>query len=827
MNRVRWPLVTFLIVVALAGGLLLAIKRQGQRSFVDSGQVSREDGFEVALEPGQSVGQTFVARHAGLSGVEFYLLLESSVPIRLTMHLRTDPQSATDLATASLELPSEARPGFYRFVLPPLDSSHSQYYYAFLEAPESGVSVTLAHGEMYWDGSAYRNHQPLDAQTTFRLVYAPGLVVADLLKAALGWIGLLAVTGLVFVVPGWAVLVWLLPQRRLAWPEMLGLAAGVGLALYPLLFSWTDLVGLHLGRWYVWLPTGAGLIGLILRYRTWRPRKGWSVLRQWARSQALWPELTLVIVLALVFGVRLLVVRTLDAPLWADSYQHTTITQLMLDNGGLFDSWEPYTPYQSMTVHFGFSTAAALLAWATGMSSTLATLLAGQLINGLAILTLYPLAVRIANGNRWAGVGAVLVAGLLSPMPAHYVNWGRFAQLAGQAILPVALWLMWETVQSKGRIWKTASLAAFVGAGMTLAYYRMPFYYAMFVLAWLIGWGLPHWRLNGRLWLRGLARLAVIAGIWLLLLLPQGSRMTGALLVEGLGVGISTASPLESVLADYRQWRNIRFYVPLPLLIVTVVALICSLLRRCWTVAALGLWVLGVAAMVAGQLIRLPGAIFMQSFAILIGLYIPVGLLGGWLIGQVADLLGRWRKQWVLAVVIVVVAGWTALDQIKIMEPSRVLVTRPDTLAMAWIQHNTPPESLFLVEGYRMFEGHSAVGGDGGWWIPLLAGRQNTMPPQYALLSEAPAEPGYSQRVVDLVARLEENSPASAEGIQLLCDWSITNVYVGQGQGEIGPEAVQLFSPTALAGSSAFSQVYHQDRVWIFALDPQMCGARN
>lgn len=231
--------------------------------------------------------------------------------------------------------------------------------------------------------------------------------------------------------------------------------------------------------------------------------------------------------------------------------------------------------------------------------------------------------------------------------------------------------------------------------------------------------------------------------------------------------------------------------------------------------------------MVAGQLIRLPGAIFMQSFAILIGLYIPVGLLGGWLIGEVADLLGRWRKQWLLALAIIAVAGWAALGQIKIVRPSRFLVTRPDTLAMAWIRQSTPPDSLFLVEGYRMYEGHSAVGGDGGWWIPLLARRPNIMPPQYALLTEAPAESGYSQRVVDLVAKLEENSPASAEGVQLLCDWDITHVYVGQGQGEIGPEAVQLFSPTALAGSSAFSQVYHQDRVWIFALDPGMCGARN
>jgi hypothetical protein len=319
----------------------------------------------------------------------------------------------------------------------------------------------------------------------------------------------------------------------------------------------------------------------------------------------------------------------------------------------------------------------------------------------------------------------------------------------------------------------------------------------------------------------------MIAVVALLLLLPQGRRLAGAFLVEGLGAGVSTASPLDTVLADYRQWRGLKFYVPPLLLLSTGLALLWSLIRRRWTVTALGLWVLGLASMVAGRLIRFPAANYMQNFAVLIALYIPVGLLIGWLIGQVADLLGRWRKQWSLTLVLIAVAGWAALGQIKIVEPSRVLVTRPDARAMAWIRQNTPPESLFLVEGHRIYQGYTAVGADGGWWIPLLAGRQNTMPPQYALMTEAPADPGYSQRVVDLVATLETTSLASPEGIQLLCDWGITHVYVGQGQGEVGPEAVQLFSPTGLAGSSAFRQVYRQDRVWIFALDPQICGARN
>jgi hypothetical protein len=172
-----------------------------------------------------------------------------------------------------------------------------------------------------------------------------------------------------------------------------------------------------------------------------------------------------------------------------------------------------------------------------------------------------------------------------------------------------------------------------------------------------------------------------------------------------------------------------------------------------------------------------------------------------------------------------VTALWAATGQVRVVEPAYIMVTRPDTRAMAWIRENVPPEALFLVEGFRIYGGRSAVGADAGWWLPLLTGRRNTMPPQYALVNEVPLETDYGVRVVGLVAHLESGSPASPESIELLCDWGVTHVYVGQGQGTVGAGAVQLFSPQDFRASSAFRTVYHRDRVHIFALDPQLCGA--
>ena len=68
-------------------------------------------------------------------------------------------------------------------------------------------------------------------------------------------------------------------------------------------------------------------------------------------------------VAVLVILTRLWPVRSLEMPMLGDSYQHSMITQLLLDNGGLFDSWQPYAELSTFTYHFGFHAAAAAFAW--------------------------------------------------------------------------------------------------------------------------------------------------------------------------------------------------------------------------------------------------------------------------------------------------------------------------------------------------------------------------------------------------------------------------------------------------------------------------------
>ncbi len=824
MNNLRSQFLLGLFLVFLLSGCAAA-------EFTDAMQ----SDATIALPLEQPTGQTFVAQHAGLEGVEVFLSPQATGAGNLTLHLRSGPTDTTDVATATLPASAVVQPAYYHFPFPPLSDSHGRYYYAFLD-PAPASSIGAGPGSAYLNGAMYQAHQPQDAQLSFRLIYNTRSLLWELVQAAIAGLGIMAVAVVIFLVPGLA-LVSLLERREgkdpKHWTEWIGLAAGLGLAVPPLLLLWTDQLGLHLGPANVWLAVMLGMAILLYQLYTSRctPDRSLRRLGRSIRHSFTWADLAFLVVIGLVFAVRLLVVRTLDAPAWGDSVQHAMMTQLFLDKGGMFHSWEPYAPYESLTIHYGFSAIAAFFSWSVGADATQSTLMAGQLINGMAILALYPLAVRIANDNRWAGIGAVLAAGLISEMPAFYVNWGRYAQLTGQAILPVALWLLWEVTEHRRIPWRAIGASGFIVAGMTLSYYRMPFYLAAFMVAWLAVWILPIWRMDFRQWMTRGGRLVLAATVTAILFLPWLLNIRSSRLATYLEAGVNTASPWASVLADYQIWKSISEYVPMSLLVPTLIAALLALILRRRSAIVVLVWTVILASLVAGRLIGLPGANLLQNFAIVIALYMPVGILCGWLLGEIATPLLRHIRIAPQLLALVVIAGgcWFALPQLGILKPWHIMVTQPDMRAMSWIRASVPQDAVFLVEGFRIYDGKSAVGADAGWWIPLLTGRRNTMPPQYALLNERQTATGYNQSVVDLVAALESTDLNSAEGVRILCDWGITHVYIGQGQGLVGVNPQQLYRPDELLSNPALKLLYHEDRVYIFQLPPppQTCDGNN
>jgi hypothetical protein len=677
------------------------------------------------------------------------------------------------------------------------------------------VRLGAAPGDAYIDGAAYRDHEPLDAQLAFRLTYNPWGMALELGRAVLEGVGLLAVAVLLYLVPGYALLAYLslTPCRwGEVWPARMALAVGLSLALYPLLFLWTDLVGLHLGPLYAWGPVLLGLAALAWRYRRWRPRQGWEALRVWARSDALWPDLALVVILALVFGVRLLVVRTLDAPMWGDSYQHAVIAQLLVDNGGLFDSWEPYAELQTFTYHFGFHSAVAVFHWLTGMPVYRATLWVGQILNGLAVLTLYPLSMKI-SGNRWAGSVSVLIAGLLLPMPMFYVNWGRYTQLAGQVILPAAVLITWEFLEDSKKSWALAGLGWLAIGGLALTHYRVLIFYVIFVAACLV------LNLRKGIWIQVLSRVSTLGIGAGLLFLPWFLHTFAGTITQNFGKQLTT---LPTHLSDFARQYNAtgdltRFMAPLGWLLL-VIAIGSGLWQRRREVLLVSIWWFLLLVATNPDWLYLPGSGSISNFALFIAVYIPAGVLIG-------DMIGWWIAHrsshfWKVSLTILVIASglWGALKRLGDLNiNAHALITRPDLRAMAWIRENTPNSAKFLINSFFAYGGSVVVGSDGGWWLPLLAGRANTVPPLNYGTEQGP-RPDYRIWVNELTAQVQQFGIDSSEVLKLLRDRAVTHIYIGQQGGAVNYQGPKTLDLNVLLKSSHYRLIYHQDRVWIFEI---------
>ena len=726
-------------------------------------------------------------------------------------------------------------PGFYRFSFPPLPDSHSGYYYAVLELDgDAAVRMGAATGSSYLDGSLHVNEAPIAAQMAFRLTYDYRSIVLDLAHFGLEAAARLLVAGLLFVVPGWAMLIvsrrWRLAVRFDHWAEALGVAVGLSLATYPLLMLWLNVVHVRAGPLMAYLLVLGSLAVLIRHYRPWRMHS--SVLRaaacRWWRGSNVLPDCALVIVSLLASVGWLLAVRGLEMPLWYDSVQHGVMVQRIRESGGLYTSWDPYAPYRTFSQQFGFHANVAFWAWITGMATPQAVIWGGQIISLFAVLTLYPLGYRIRG--PWAGLGAVFVASAFLMFPAYYTNYGRYPQMTGQAILCVAGWWVWQLWHSE-KGWRAGDLllGACLIVGTVLSYYRMAFHFLAFVVAvWLVAENPLRRFTEHKRWLAlGLTALAALV-LFLPWLLNLAS--TPFLSAEGASGGLGPASPgiWTQVMGLQIGWRA-------PLGLVVLIGTLVAVWGRGGAMALPVVWLWLLATLPIVRLLPLPGVNIIQDFTIFTSLYMPQVLIWSALVGFVFGRRGLTTRRWLLlpvAVLVVVVSVWRLPARLQSIDRTYDLSTRPDLRAASWIRTSLPQDAFFLINGVVYTDGVSALAGDAGAWLPLLTQRDVVIPPQYALLAEQPNKPGYGDAVSQLIRELTTVSATTAEGHAAICDFPrpITHVYLGQQQGLVDkalphPTQKSMLVPDQLLQDPAFRLVYHEDQVMIFEFDRSVCTA--
>jgi hypothetical protein len=313
--------------------------------------------------------------------------------------------------------------------------------------------------------------------------------------------------------------------------------------------------------------------------------------------------------------------------------------------------------------------------------------------------------------------------------------------------------------------------------------------------------------------LRCWCQAAAVCLLAALLTLPWLVNLGRALLPLEMIPSRMTGSPSYNVVPyDLIMVRHNR-----GLIVLSVCGLLLGLYKRERAVIVTALWVAIVAVITNPTIFGFPSTWLVNNASLAISLFVPFAILGGYFLVSLSDLVRAKLSphiqypisnvQWlILAVVIALVTlrgGW---GMMSIVNPATVLATRDDMAAMDWIRNNIPSDARFLIN-VRHWQGGTYVGSDGGYWIPLLAGRDTVLPPAIYIYGATEYVKGINDLAQEIIV-MESFDEESAR--QLLDNNGVTHVYIGARGGSITPQM--------LIDSPYYRPVYSNGAVWIFRI---------
>lgn len=756
------------------------------------------------LAGGQEIAQTFRPSRARLAAVEVVAAVypqaggDDAGDLRLRLD---DAVTGRAVATTALPLATLVHNERYRLDFPPEpESAGRTYRLVVTTTSRAPARATLwsARDDAYVGGERTLDGRPVTGDLAFRAFYDYDLpwLVSDLAStvATRGWLLLALLT--LLLLPGAVLQVWLLPAVSLDAAEAVGMWLGLGLAATPLLLYVASLLHLQLGppSLVAYLCSCLLLLGLRLRHRSGR-RRALTI------GGLLSPAAGAFLVAGLALAVRFIDARDLALPMWVDSVHHTLIAQLIAESGRLPTDYGSLMPTLPFTYHFGFHSLVAYLNWLTGLDVAQGVLVVGQVLDALIVFPVYLLASQVCRDRR-AGLAAAVAAGLVALMPAYYVTWGRYPQLAGLEVLPAAALIIGWYLRSATAIrqggWRLALLALLAVAGQVQTHPRVALMLACWVLAdWLLLALAGKSGKDGPRLVLSVLLLALAAGA---LLAPWLGRLAQDQVASALGT--SSGSPATFPLGLVVD-LNDRY-----LLLAAVGGLGLGLVRRRREAVLVALWV-GLCLAVANP--GWPGPVHntaLSNESLAIAAFLPVALLDALLVAE----LGRglrvaawpaWARGGAgLTLLAAGVLGAQALT--GIVNPSCLLATVADLDAVRWVEQNTEPTAAFLVNS-RPWQAGIHSGSDAGYWLLPLAHRRTSQPP----LVYAQGMPSDVAKVNEFAQQVE-TEPSAAQARELMLAEGLEYVFIGQLGGPLRRET--------FANSPDFRLAYGNGSAWVYRL---------
>jgi hypothetical protein len=633
---------------------------------------------------------------------------------------------------------------------------------------------------------------------------------------------------------------------------------GLSLSLVALLYEWATALGLALMPPLLELLAGLCAAGVIWRIWHGAARDAGEPRTFVALRPAFsgWWAIALLGIFALTLWTRFTQIQDLALPAWVDSVHHALLIRVAAERGQVPYSLRPYLPVDQLPYHWGYHVFMAAVWQLAGLTLGQTMLWAGQVLNALHVLAIAALAAYLWR-RPLAGVVAAIVVGLLSIMPAYYVSWGRYTQLAG-LLLVAPLAITWHAgLRMRDR--RQLVYSAILLAGLSLIHFRVLVFMLCLLGADTVVWAISERPADRR---AGLWFGAISAGLALALAAPWLWNIAIRTLLPAVAspqglLGESGYNGLNESLLWAGQNRV--------LIALALVAALVGLLRRSgvvvaqvgWVAALVVLanpWMIGYLLPAGGALLALwgiqtrraapaiggaallllnpalvsfPYLWLITNDAVVISLFIPIGvLIGGgtcwlaqWFI-QAPPMLGapqsmaerwqspRWRMlpRWGLAAALTLLALWGAWGLRSVINPATVLASRADVAAIEWVAAHTPTDARFLINATPWLPGVDR-GTDGGWWLMPLAGRWTSTPPVLYTYG-APDDVQAARTLSAAIAGF--HSGQEQQLYQLIQREQIGYIYLGPQPGPL--------SPATFAGNAGFKTVYEHDGVTILAV---------
>ncbi|NJD54186.1 MAG: DUF1616 domain-containing protein [Candidatus Methanoperedens sp.] len=614
----------------------------------------------------------------------------------------------------------------------------------------------------------------------------------------------------VFFVPGYFIYCIFLKKLNIDFFQSLIISIGLSLSFIPLITYFFTLFRIKMNNFLVILLLFIFVVTIFSKYIFGNIRNEVNFFRFENFKNSLKQDLyyyVLLIIFIISILVRFIQVEGILVGPGSDSYHHTLIAQLIVENGGIPGSYEPYVPLASFTYHFGFHSIVAFLYWVSGISIIKLVIFTGQILNAFALLSVFIFVDRLFRNKNMALLSSFIV-GLISIFPAYYVNWGRYTQLTGMVILPIALLLIIECIEMEKRDIKVLFISGFMISGLFLSHYRIIIAFSSFAILYLM-YGIYHIKDNRNAILEILIRCFVIILIALILLFPWLMR----LIIEPQ---IITASNYSNVSSSFfsieRIGDSIKYYTNLPLLLLSFGGIFIGVFKKNKYIILITLWISILISFSNPFWLKLPFSGSLDFVTVLTILYFPIAVTSSYFITYLLKKIKITSVQnlTIFYISLLILAPFSAINLIGTFYPENVFVKPGDIDAMNWIKVNTEDNATFLIESYSFdWSQELKTGIDGGYWIPLFTKRNVTIPPMTYLV-ERPYDKNYIEKVIAMSKA--ENSISSESAINFLIQNNVNYLYFGgRNWGN--------FKLENLNNNTYLRPVYNKDGVWIFKIN--------